>query len=71
MAQTARDQLHADFQAKKARGLKDLKFFLGNVSETTVEEVCAEVNKIYAQVEKGNVIVQKAWGDSNRPKAMA
>lgn len=65
MAQTARDQLRAGFQAKKARGLKDLKFFLGNVSQTTVEEVCAEVNKIDAQVEKGNVIVQKAWGDSH------
>lgn len=71
MTSTARQALTADFQAKKAKGLKDLKFFFGNVSETTVEEVCAEVNKIYAEVEKGNVIVQKSWGDSQRPKTMA
>jgi hypothetical protein len=71
MTKTAREILTADFQAKKANGLKDLKFFFGNVSESTVEEVSAEVNKVYAEVAKGNVIIQKSWGDSHRNKATA
>lgn len=71
MSNSERQTLTANFQVKKANGLKDLKFFLGNVSQATVEEVCAEVNKIYAQVEKGNVIVQEAWGDSHRASTTA
>ncbi len=68
---TARDTLTADFQAKKANGLKDLKFFFGNVSDSTVEGFCAAVNKIYAEVAKGNVIHQKSWGDSHHSKTTA
>jgi hypothetical protein len=71
MDPTARDKLTADFQAKKAAGLKDMKFFLGNVAESTVEEVCAEVNKLHAEVAKGNAKTLKSWGDSQRPKAKA
>jgi hypothetical protein len=71
MTTQARDALTADFQAKKARGLKDLKFFLGNVSEATVEEVCAVVNNVFEEVAKGNVIIQKSWGDSHRSKTTA
>ncbi len=71
MTNTAREILTADFQAKKAKGLKDLKFFLGNVSESTVEDVCAEVNKLYAEVAKGNVIILKSWDDSQRPQTTA
>jgi hypothetical protein len=71
MTKTARETLTADFQAKKAKGLKDLKFLFGDVSQSTVEEVCGEVNKIYAEIEKGNVIVQKSWGDSHRIKTTA
>lgn len=68
MAKTARETLVADFQAKKAAGLKDMKFFLGNVTESTVEDVCAEVNRLYAEVAKGNVKTLESWGDSNCPK---
>ena len=69
MTQTAREQLTANFQANKANGLKDIKFFLGNVSDSTVEDVCAEVNKLYAEVAKGNFKILKSWGDSHRPQA--
>jgi hypothetical protein len=69
MTTIARETLTADFRAKQENGLKDLKFFFGNsVSESTVEEVCAEVNKVHAEVANGNVIIQKSWGDSQRPK---
>jgi hypothetical protein len=71
MEQTAREKLTAAFQAKKAAGLKDMKFFLGNVAESTVEEVCAEVNKLYGEVAKGNAKTLKSWGDSQRPATKA
>lgn len=71
MEPTARAQLLAAFQAKKAAGLRDMKFFLGNVTESTTEEVCAEVNKLSAEVAKGNAKTVKSWGDSQRPKAKA
>jgi hypothetical protein len=44
-----------------------MKFFFGDVTESTVDEVCADVNKLYAEVAKGNVKTLKAFGDSNRP----
>jgi hypothetical protein len=67
---TAREILTADFQAKKKdKGLKDLKFFLGNVSDSTVEDVCAVVLKVYDEVDKKNFIIQKSWNDSQKPKA--
>ena len=69
---TAREQLSADFQAKKAKGLKDIKFFLGSsITDSTVEDVCAEVNKLDAEVAKGNFKVLKSWGDSQRLRAKA
>jgi hypothetical protein len=68
MTQTAREQLLATFEEKKAAGLKDMKFFFGNVTESTVDEVCADVNKLYAEVAKGNVKAVEAFGDSNRPR---
>lgn len=66
MNQTARAKLLATFQAKKAKGIKDMKFFLGKVSESTVEDVCAEVNKLYESVAQGNAKVVESWKDSNR-----
>ena len=71
MAKTARADLLSAFQAKKAAGLRDMKFFLGNVTESTTEEVCAEVNKLYAEVAKGNAKTIELWNDSQRPKAKA
>lgn len=67
MHSTARAKLLADFQAKKANGLKDMKFFLGKVSESTVEDVCAEVMQLYDAVAQGNAKVVESWKDSNRP----
>jgi hypothetical protein len=71
MDPTAREKLTAAFQAKREAGLKDMKFFLGNVTESTVEEVCAEVNKLHAEVAKGNAKTLHSWGDSQRPKTTA
>ena len=69
---TARAQLTADFQAKKANGLRDIKFFLGSsIADSTVEDVCAEVNRLYAEVAKGNFKVLESWGDYKRLRAKA
>lgn len=65
---TAREQLQERFAGLKGKGLRDMKFFLGHVNESTVEQVCAEVNRLYDEVAKGNVKVVESWGDSNRPK---
>lgn len=68
IANNAKDILSADFQAKKAHGLRDLKFFIGNVSGKTVEEVCSDVNHVFASIEAGNYIVLEAWNDSHRER---
>ncbi|MDX3885557.1 MAG: hypothetical protein QHC65_14140 [Sphingomonas sp.] len=45
----------ADRYAKmQAGGLVDVKFLLSNAGETTAEEVCREVNALYAAVERGD-----------------
>jgi len=67
MAMTAKDELLSTFAQKKEHGLKDMKFFFGNVKESTVEDVCAEVNRLYAEEKKGNVKTIESWADSNRP----
>jgi hypothetical protein len=65
MVATARSKLLATFKQKKAAGLRDMKFFLGRVSESTVEDVCSEINRLYEEVDKGNR-VSVMWGDSHR-----
>lgn len=60
--------LTADFQAKKSKGLRDLKFYVGNVTGKTVEAVCSDVNAVFEKVREGNYIVHKSWGDSHAPK---
>jgi hypothetical protein len=62
---TARKTLTADFQAKKKQGLRDLKFYAGNVTDKTVEAVCADVNDVFEKVRDGNFVVRKSWGDSH------
>lgn len=63
---TARAQLQADFRAMQGDGLRDMKFSLGKVSESTVEDVCAVVNRVLADVDAGKAKTVELWGDSNR-----
>ncbi|MEQ9559859.1 MAG: hypothetical protein RIG67_29140 [Rhodospirillales bacterium] len=64
-----RSKLMQRFEALKSEeGLCDMKFFLGNVSEETVEAVCAEVNNALTLMQEGNFKEVNAWGDSQRPQ---
>lgn len=68
MKETAREALLTRFHKMKADSdLRDMKFYLGKVSEATVEDVCGEVNRLYDEVAKGNVKEVHSWGDSQRP----
>lgn len=52
------------FQGMKANsGLLDLKFFFGQVSESTVDDFCEEVNRLYKLVDEGKVTKIEKWGD--------
>ena len=63
--QKERDLLAERFQRMKAEdGLLDLKFFFGQVSESTVDEFCEEVNRLYRLVEEGKCTKVEGWGDS-------
>ncbi|WP_135212332.1 hypothetical protein [Vitreimonas flagellata] len=56
MTDTECQKLAAIFARKRDEdGLLDVKFFFQSLSETTAEEVCAEVNSLYAAVEAGKV----------------
>ncbi len=49
-----RDNLAARYDKLAAeRGLVDVKFFLRNAGEATTEQVCREVNAMYAAVDRG------------------
>jgi hypothetical protein len=65
MKNTARNELLTRFQAMKANdGLRDLKFLLGGrASDSTVEDVCADVLAFYEKVQSGDVTPQATWGD--------
>ena len=60
---TEQQTLVARFQAMKANGLKDLKFFFGQVSESTVDDFCEEVNRLYKLVDEGKCTKIDDWGD--------
>jgi hypothetical protein len=47
------DRLSQRFAQKRAEGLVDVKFFVRNHDEATVESVCREVNRLYDAVELG------------------
>ena len=66
MGTSACDELRATFKAKVDEGLVDMKFFFGKTSESTVEDVCADVNRMYAEVGRGNKTLVQSWGDSHR-----
>lgn len=63
---TARGDLQTKFRAMRENGLRDMKFSLGKVSESTVEDVCAVVNRVLADVDDGKAKTVEKWGDSNR-----
>lgn len=44
-------------------GLRDMKFFFGQVAEATVDEFCGEVNRLYTLVEEGKFTKIESWGD--------
>lgn len=48
-----REMLAARYENMAANGLVDVKFFLGNAGEATTEQVCREVNAMYAALERG------------------
>jgi hypothetical protein len=48
-------QLLADrFERKTAEGLKDVKFFLRHVDESTTDQVYEDVNGLYEAFERGD-----------------
>lgn len=63
---TARTALQDNFRAMKDGGLRDMKFSLGLVSESTVEDVCAVVNRVLVEVDAGRAKTVARWDDSNR-----
>ena len=52
--QSERQKLAARYEEMRAGGLVDVKFYLRNPGEATVEQVCGELNAMYAAVESGN-----------------
>ncbi len=46
------------------RGLVDVKFFLGNPSEASLESVCDEVMRLYDALEKGDFKEIESFEDS-------
>ena len=60
----ARQELAERFTEMKRSGLKDMKFFLGQVSEETVEDVCTDVNRVLKMNDDGQYTVLDKWGDT-------
>jgi hypothetical protein len=49
------DVLADRFKAKAASGLKDVKFYLQGREESGPEEICMEVESLYAAIDAGEV----------------
>lgn len=64
---TERHGLTQRFNEMKAEGLTDMKFFLGETSVATVEQVCGDVNRILDLVRAGKGQVVESWGDKPTP----
>ena len=61
---TERQKLVERFQNEMEHdGLLDMKFFFGQVSESTVDEFCSEVNRLHAFVDEGKCTKVETWGD--------
>ena len=48
---------------KEEDGLLDMKFFFGQVTESTVDAFCEEVNRLYKLVDDGKCTKVEKWGD--------
>lgn len=57
--------LAARFNEMAAAGLVDVKFFVRNQDEAVSEQVCAEVNRLYEALERGESVLLE-FKDSNR-----
>lgn len=66
---TARATLQENYRAMQDGGLLDMKFSLGLVSESTVEDVCAVVNRVLGEVDGGRAKTVTKWNDTNRQVA--
>jgi hypothetical protein len=53
---TGRAQFDEFLQAKLDKGLRDTKFFVANVSESTVESFCKESNEIDTALALGQYV---------------
>lgn len=60
---TERHGLSQRFEKMKAEGLTDMKFFLGETSNATVEEVCGDVNRVLDRLADGKFTVVEKWDD--------
>jgi hypothetical protein len=64
---TAVGQFAQRFEEMKKEGLVDMKFFVGEVAESTQESFCREVNEIDRLVEEGKA-TPFSFGDCNGTK---
>jgi hypothetical protein len=65
VVKSERDTLAAQYENMAANGLVDVKFFLRNQAEASAEQVCREVNAIYAALER-NEFKPLVFGDRTR-----
>ena len=49
------EKLALRFEKKAKNGLLDVKFYVRNREETSVEQVCTEVNMMYDAIERGEL----------------
>jgi len=64
MAKTEREALVDRFNKAKEAGLLDMKFFVGEVGESTVERVCQDVNNVLDMVDAKEYVELDSWEDS-------
>ncbi len=64
MATTERKKLNRRYNQLRTSGLRDVKFYLGEVAGITIEQVCAEVNRVFDIVDRGEAFESEDWGHS-------
>jgi len=56
LTSTAVQKFEQRFEELKTKGLVDMKFFVGEVSDATAEDFCAEFLRMDQLIQKGEVI---------------